>query len=54
MKRLTLAAFQQKPYKTEVQQLLGQILGDCHDDHTPTSSGAPQASHARPLTGIND
>lgn len=53
MKRLSLDAFQQKKDQTQVQQLLGQVLGDCHDSHTPSSSGTPKASHTRPLTGIN-
>ncbi len=42
MKRLTLAAFQAKNITAkqhqQVDQLLGQILGDCHDENSSGST----------------
>ena len=50
MKRLNLKAFEaQKPVqdqKEQINQLLGQVLGDCHDQVSP-SKNFPKNPHHR-------
>ncbi len=42
MKRLNLKQFKtQHQPSTKTEQLLGQILGDCHDDHNDSAGSGP-------------
>lgn len=53
MKRLKLEAFKNKNLKEEqtkqVDQLLGQVLGDCHDGQTSSGSGYSSGSGSQKM-----
>ena len=60
MKRLNLEAFKAKKINPNTAQaadkLLGQVLGDCHDEHRPSggsSSGSGDRANANRMDDTN-